>query len=104
MEKEFRNIAGFQIIPGMIQQLVFIAVQKNLISDYLPLEIKLKIENEYLTLDYKCHERLITKNELTETFSDMVNKYKIYSDREIIEEKSENHYKIKVPLLMLEAV
>lgn len=104
LEKEFRDIVDFQIIPGIVQQLVFIAVQKNLISDYLPLKIKLKIENEYLTLAYTCHKRLIVKNELTETLSDMVNKYKIYSDREIMEEKGEQYYKIRIPLLIMEIV
>jgi len=84
--------------------LVFIAVQKNLISEYLPLEIKLKIESDYLTLAYTCHKRLIAKDELTETLSDMINKYKIYSNRKIIEKKSENHYKIRVPLLIMETV
>ena len=82
--------------------MVFVSVQKNLITRYLPLEINLKIENEYLSLAYTCHKRLVLKSELTETLSDIVNKYKIYSDRKINEEKSENSYKISVPLLMME--
>lgn len=104
LKKEYSNIVDFQIIPGIIQQLVFIAIQKNLISEYLPLEIKLKIENDYLTLAYTCHKRLVIIDELTETINDIVNKYKIYSDRKIKEEKGEQFYRIQVPLLIMETV
>ncbi len=102
LKKLNNDIADFQIIPGIVQQLVFAAVQKNLITEFLPLELQLKIENDYLSLAYACHKRLVVSEGLTETLSEIVDKYKIYSNRKIKEETDENYYKIEIPLLMME--
>lgn len=104
LHTDFDYSTNYQIIPGIIQQIVFASVQKNIISENLPLQVKLKIANKYLLLSYFCHERLTTNISEPEQLGEMINKYKIYSERKIKETKNETGYSVQIPLLSLETV
>lgn len=98
-----KNI-DYQIMPGVVQQLVFRAVQKNIISENIPLIIELKTENQYLMFSYICHERLTDSFGTYENLDGIIEKYELFSERKIEETKKQDGYLIQIPLPTLENV
>ncbi len=101
--KPFKDIAqnrpdkNLFIIPGIVRQVLFMAVQSNLISEHLPLIINYHIKNNYLCIKYKSHKKLnIKSNRQIDNFKE---KHKLYSDKVIVEEWNDDYYQIKIPLL-----
>ncbi|WP_149241767.1 histidine kinase [Dyadobacter sp. 32] len=88
----------FQIAPSTLQLLIENAVKHNRMSDEDPLIISIFVENDYLIVSNPIQLRPVTENSTGLGLSNIVNRYKLLTDKEI-SIVSNGYFTIKIPLL-----
>jgi len=90
LEKEVAPLTGQLLIEN--------AVKHNVTSRETPLKIKVFIDNDYLVVSNSLNLR--TSSYSTQTgLKNLVKRYEILTEKEVIVQYDEEHFEVKVPLL-----
>ena len=91
---------SFQIVPLTLQLLVENAVKHNIISTALPLSITIAVDEEdYIVVTNNFQPRLEVEGSSNFGLYNLNQQYKFLADEEIVIEKNDKHFIVKVPLL-----
>ena len=90
------------ILPLVLQILLENAIKHNTISNEKPLNIRLYSEGEYIVAENDLQPKSILRNESAKVGLDNIkSRYSILSNQDLIIEKGESSFTVKIPLLTL---
>jgi len=87
-----------EIAPLTGQLLIENAVKHNVTSREAPLKIKVFIDNDYLVVSNNLNLRISSYSTKT-GLKNLVKRYEILTEKEVIVQYDEEHFEVKVPLL-----
>ncbi|HPH45431.1 MAG TPA: histidine kinase [Chryseolinea sp.] len=89
------------VAPAVLQMLIENAIKHNVVSRKNPLHIKIFSNNGFITVINNLQEKE-TKEESTQLgLRNIQNRYEFLSEDKVIIEKTENEFKVSIPLLQL---
>ncbi len=98
--KDVRNIDDFYLIPGSLLVSLDTVVRNTLIAEKSPLTIRLYAEeDDYLVLQHKMNDRLITHQNSLTAFAHLQRAYLFFSERPFVQVKADHENYIKFPLV-----
>ena len=91
------------ILPLVLQMLLENAIKHNIISRDEPLSISIYDDTDFIIVSNKLQPKTILRNDSIKVgLENIKSRYKIFSDKEIIVEKSDEKFIVKIPLLELQ--
>lgn len=91
----------YTLPPLSLQMLVENCIKHNVISSESPLKISIGIEKEYITVS----NSLQRKNGVDSTgqgLNNILERYRYFTDKEVIIDESKQQFKVSIPLLIIE--
>lgn len=95
---EEKMTKGF-VVPLSLQLLLENAIKHNYATAQKPLNIKIFSENGFLCIENNLQAREIVKERDGIGLSNIVQRYSLVTDRNVFIEKSEDYFKVKIPVL-----
>ena len=102
LEYQAENMEGIttsEVPPMALQLLIENAIQHNVITQANPLTIKI-----YTDADMLCVENNLQPKETSGSFGiglkNLANRYRLLAGKEIVIEKDEHHFRVKLPILL----
>ena len=89
---------GF-VVPLSLQLLLENCIKHNFATSAKPLNIRIFSENGFLCVENNLQQREVTKDREGIGLSNIVQRYALITDRNVFIEKSEQNFKVKIPLL-----
>lgn len=93
------NLKTHFVVPLSLQLLLENAIKHNFATSSKPLNIRIFSENGFLCIENNLQQREIVKEREGIGLSNIVQRYSLITDRNVFIEKSEEHFKVKVPVL-----
>ncbi|NIJ52492.1 sensor histidine kinase [Dyadobacter arcticus] len=93
------DLERYSIIPLTLQLLIENAVKHNTMSLNNPLSIRIAIESGMLVVSNPLQLRLPGEPTTRLGLKNIVNRYKLLLNKEVIIDKSEGHFVVKIPLI-----
>ena len=93
------NVKKQFVVPLSLQLLLENAIKHNYATCSRPLNIRIFSENGFLCIENNLQAREIVKEREGIGLSNIVQRYSLITDRNVFIEKSDNHFKVKVPIL-----
>ena len=93
------NLYDRSIVPCSLQLLVENATKHNIVSAESPLTIKIKCDGEYITVSNNLQERTHGQPSTHLGLANIRRQYMDITRREIIVEKTENEFIVKLPII-----
>lgn len=93
------DVKQYFVVPLSLQLLLENAIKHNFATAQKPLEIKIYNEEGFLCLENNYQPRDLVKDRDGIGLSNIVQRYALLSDKNVFIEKSEDYFKVKVPLL-----
>ena len=93
------NDKKYFVVPLSLQLLLENAIKHNYATSQKPLNIRIFTENGFLCIENNLQAREIVKEREGIGLSNIVQRYSLITDRNVFIEKSEHHFKVKVPVL-----
>lgn len=87
------------VVPLSLQLLLENAIKHNYATSSKPLNIRIFSENGFLCIENNLQAREMVKEREGIGLSNIVQRYSLITDRNVYIEKSEQHFKVKVPIL-----
>lgn len=100
-EKDFDK---YYIAPMTLQLLIENAVKHNKMSKRSPLIIELSLDKDWLYVKNKLQPRSIPSSSTGIGLANIKNRYTLLTEKEVTTEKIDDHFVVKVPLLIHEEV
>ncbi len=91
------------VAPASLQMLIENAIKHNVASRKQPLKIILEKQEDYIVVSNTLQEKEIEEESTKIGLSNIINRYKLLSDRPVIVNKTPTHFVVKIPVLHLEA-
>ncbi|MBK6905198.1 MAG: hypothetical protein IPH04_20975 [Saprospirales bacterium] len=86
--------------PLALQMLVENAVKHNVVGKSKPLKVSIeRLEGDYLLVTNNLQPKMTADPSTGFGLSGIVNRYAMLTDRPVLVEKTENEFRVKVPLL-----
>ncbi|WP_297098152.1 sensor histidine kinase [uncultured Draconibacterium sp.] len=92
------NVLDRDIAPLTGQLLIENAIKHNITSRETPLQITVYVEDDYLVVSNSLNRREASYSTKT-GLKNLVKRYEILTEKEIVVQYDENHFEVKVPLL-----
>ena len=92
------------IPPLTVQMLIENGIKHNIISDAKPLTFKLFVEDEYLVIENNLQPKNLENYSHKSGLNNIKARYAHFTDMEVKVEKSEDAFKVKVPLIEIEEI
>lgn len=92
------NVLDKDVAPLTGQLLIENAIKHNITSRETPLQIKVYVEDEYLVVSNSLNRREASYSTKT-GLKNLVRRYEILTEKEIVVQYDENRFEVKVPLL-----
>ena len=93
------NLKSQFVVPLSLQLLLENAIKHNYATSQRPLNIKIFTDNGFLCIENNLQAREIVKERDGIGLSNIVQRYSLITDRNVFIEKSDHHFKVKVPIL-----
>ena len=93
------NVQKQFVVPLSLQLLLENAIKHNYATSSKPLHIRIFSENGFLCIENNLQAREMVKEREGIGLSNIVQRYSLITDRNVYIEKSEQHFKVKVPIL-----
>ena len=93
------NVQKQFVVPLSLQLLLENAIKHNYATSSKPLHIRIFSENGFLCIENNLQAREMVKEREGIGLSNIVQRYALITDRNVYIEKSEQHFKVKVPIL-----
>lgn len=93
------DLERYSVIPLTLQLLVENAVKHNTMSVSSPLIISIEIADQMLVVRNALQLRLLGEPTTQLGLKNIINRYKLLQDKDVIVEKTESHFTVKIPLL-----
>lgn len=90
------------IVPVSLQSLIENAVKHNVGNPENPLQITIKLENEYLTVENEMREKLLTFQTNKSGLENLRNRYAYLTEKPLEITQNASLFKVKLPLLHAE--
>lgn len=87
------------IVPLSLQILLENAIKHNIASEQKPLKIKIYKENNHLIIENSLQIKDSFKDSTGVGLKNITNRYRLLSNREVNIEKSENYFRVELPIL-----
>ncbi|MCW2119703.1 histidine kinase [Flavobacterium sp. 7A] len=88
-----------KVVPLALQLLLENAVKHNVVSTQKPLKIRIFIENGFLVVQNDLQKKEVLQNREGVGLQNIINRYAIITDRKVLIEKTEHHFKVRLPIL-----
>ena len=96
------KLNGQMIVPVSLQSLIENAVKHNAGNPEKPLQIAIKLENEYLTVENEMREKLLTFQTNKSGLENLKNRYAFLTEKPLEITQNASLFKVKLPLLHAE--
>lgn len=93
------NVINQFVVPLSLQLLLENAIKHNFATSKKPLNIRIFSENEFLCIQNNLQAREIMKEREGIGLSNIVQRYSMLTDKNVFIEKSEDYFKVKIPML-----
>ena len=93
------EVLNHYVVPLSLQLLLENAIKHNFATDQKPLFIKIYSENGILAVENNLQQREVLREREGIGISNIVNRYSLISNRNVFIEKSDDYYKVKIPIL-----
>lgn len=93
------KVQSMFVVPLSLQLLLENAIKHNYATSSKPLNIRIFSENGFLCIENNFQAREMVKEREGIGLSNIVQRYALITDRNVFIEKSEQHFKVKVPIL-----
>lgn len=93
------KVKSMFVVPLSLQLLLENAIKHNYATSGKPLNIKIFSDNGFLCIENNLQPREMVKEREGIGLSNIVQRYALITDRNVFIEKSEQHFKVKVPIL-----
>lgn len=90
---------GAILIPGSLPVIIEALVRNTIISRFEPMVIRCYLEDDYITIQSKLNDRLITNPGTDIALASLQKSYSLYSDLPMIKVKAYEENYIKLPLI-----
>jgi two-component system, LytTR family, sensor kinase len=94
-----RDGERFYVAPAVIQMLIENAIKHNIVSRKKPMEIVLYSENGSIVVSNTLQEKGIKEESTQIGLRNIQSRYLFLSEKEVMIEKTQNHFSVKIPLL-----
>ena len=88
-----------KVVPLSLQLLLENSVKHNIVSVQKPLHIKIYIEDNYLIVENNLQKKEVLGDRKGVGLENIINRYAIISKRKMKIEQTDNHFKVKLPIL-----
>ena len=88
-----------KVVPLSLQLLLENCIKHNVVSETKPLHIKISIENDVLVVSNNFQKKEVLSGRKGVGLENIVNRYRILTDRKVLVEVNENEFKISLPIL-----
>ncbi|MCM2301471.1 MAG: 2TM domain-containing protein [Flavobacteriaceae bacterium] len=92
-------ITEAKVVPLSLQLLLENCIKHNVVSEQKPLQIQIYLSDNYLVIENNLQKKEVLQNRKGVGLQNIVNRYAILTDRNVIIEETASHFKIKIPLL-----
>ncbi|MHA4739775.1 sensor histidine kinase [Dyadobacter sp. MSC1_007] len=89
----------YSIVPLTLQLLVENAVKHNCMSASKPLVIRIMLEGDYLSVSNPLQVRELPESSTRLGLQNIVNRYKLLTNKPVLVDKSDGYFTVKVPLI-----
>ncbi|WP_031526565.1 sensor histidine kinase [Dyadobacter crusticola] len=93
------DLDRYSIIPLTLQLLIENAVKHNTMSVSSPLQVNIGIEDGMLVVSNPLQLRQLTEPTTGLGLKNIINRYKLLLDKDVVIEKSESHFIVRIPLI-----
>lgn len=87
------------LIPGSLPVIIESLVRSTIVSRFEPMIIRCYLEDDYITIQSKLNDRLISNTDAELAFSRLQKSYSLYSDQPMIKVKAYEENYIKLPVI-----
>jgi LytS/YehU family sensor histidine kinase len=91
------------VAPASLQMLIENAIKHNVASRKQPLKIILEKQEDYIVVSNTLQKKETEAESTKIGLSNIVNRYKLLSDRAVIVNRTQTHFIVKIPVLQVEA-
>ncbi|WP_353168963.1 2TM domain-containing protein [Flavobacterium sp.] len=88
-----------KVVPLSLQLLLENCIKHNVVSENKPLHIKISIENDALVVSNNLQKKEVLSGRKGVGLENIVNRYRILTNRKVLVEVNENEFKISLPIL-----
>jgi sensor histidine kinase YesM len=88
-----------KVVPLSLQLLLENCIKHNIVSENRPLHIKISIENDVLVVSNNLQKKEVLSGRKGVGLDNIVNRYRILTNRKVKVEQNENEFKISLPIL-----
>ena len=88
-----------KVVPLSLQLLLENCVKHNVVSEQKPLHIKIYLEESFLVIENNLQIKEVLGDRKGVGLENIISRYAIISKRKMIIEKTENYFKVKLPIL-----
>ncbi|MDP2088301.1 MAG: 2TM domain-containing protein [Flavobacteriaceae bacterium] len=92
-------ITEFKVVPLSLQLLLENCIKHNIVSEQKPLHIKIYLQDNFLVVENNLQKKEVLQPRKGVGLQNIVNRYAILTDRNVLIEETTAHFKIKLPLL-----
>lgn len=88
-----------KVVPLSLQLLLENCIKHNVVSEQKPLHIKIYIADNYLVIENNLQKKEVLQTRNGVGLQNIVNRYAILTDRNVLVDETAAHFKIRIPLL-----
>jgi len=88
-----------KVVPLSLQLLLENCIKHNVVSEAKPLHVKISIENNQLVVTNNLQKKEVLSDRKGVGLENIVNRYRILTNRKVIVEENEKEFKISIPIL-----
>ncbi|WP_288984507.1 2TM domain-containing protein [uncultured Flavobacterium sp.] len=88
-----------KVVPLSLQLLLENCIKHNVVSEAKPLHVKISIENNQLAVTNNLQKKEVLSDRKGVGLENIVNRYRILTNRKVIVEENEKEFKISIPIL-----
>ena len=91
----------YSVPPLVLQMLIENCLKHNIISKEKPLSIRLSIKNQSIEIENNLQKK-INHNSTGQGLNNIIERYKFFTDREVVVKETSTIFKVQVPLLTVD--
>lgn len=101
---DHRDFTGKYIVPLSVQMLIENCIKHNVVSKTNPLEIRIHLTNEYLSVGNKIQPKIHSEDSTKIGLENIQKRYELLMNKRIVITKTEDYFAVKLPLVQIEEV
>ncbi len=92
-------MTAFKVVPLSLQLLLENCIKHNVVSEQHPLHIKIYLQDNYLVVENNLQKKEVLQSRKGVGLQNIVDRYAILTNRNVLIEETTAHFKIKIPIL-----